>query len=160
MAEVTVDAVCEHLGIEAACRTADETLPGADHGHNHHIGDRLAAREGNLHDEQLICECELVTRSMLLTAAAAHPTRNLDDIRRAVRLGMGPCQGGFCIPRAAGALVAEGHMDAAEANAAVRAFVEERWRGVWPVLAGRQARQSRLDDWLFHGTLDIDHLPA
>jgi glycerol-3-phosphate dehydrogenase len=31
---------------------------------------------------------------------------------------------------------------------------------VWPVLAGRQARQSRLDDWLFHGTLDIDHLPA
>jgi glycerol-3-phosphate dehydrogenase len=160
MAEVTVDAVCEHLGIEAACRTADETLPGADHGHNHRIGDRLAAREGNLHDEQLICECELVTRSMLLTAAAAHPTRNLDDIRRAVRLGMGPCQGGFCIPRAAGVLTAEGHMDAAEANAAVRAFVEERWRGVWPVLAGRQARQSRLDDWLFHGTLDIDHLPG
>ena len=160
MAEVTVDAVCEHLGVDAACRTADEILPGSEDGHTHRVGERLAAREANLHDEQVICECELVTRGMLLDAAAARPTTNLDDIRRAVRLGMGPCQGGFCIPRAAGVLTAEGHMDAAAANAAVRAFVEERWKGVWPILAGRQASQSRLDDWLFHGALDIDHLPA
>ena len=160
MAEVAVDAVCEHLGVDVACRTATEPLPGSEDGHTHHVGDRLAAREGNLHDEQVICECELVTRGMLLDAVSAHPTTNLDDIRRAVRLGMGPCQGGFCIPRAAGVLTADGRMDAATANAAVRAFVEERWRGVWPILAGRQARQGRLDDWLFHGTLDIDHLPA
>ncbi|HEY3766022.1 MAG TPA: anaerobic glycerol-3-phosphate dehydrogenase subunit GlpA [Gaiellales bacterium] len=160
MAEVTVDAVCEHLGVDAACSTAAEILPGSEDGHMHTVGERLAAREGNLHDEQVICECELVTRGMLLDAAAEHPTRNLDDIRRAVRLGMGPCQGGFCIPRAAGVLTAMGYMDAPAANAAVRAFVEERWKGVWPVLEGRQARQSRLDDWLFHGTLDIDHLPA
>jgi glycerol-3-phosphate dehydrogenase len=160
MAEVAVDAVCEHLGVEAACRTASESLPGSEDGHTHQVGDRLAAREGNLHDEQVICECELVTRGMLLDAVAAHPTTNLDDIRRAVRLGMGPCQGGFCIPRAAGVLTAAGRMDAATANAAVRAFVEERWKGVWPILSGPQARQGRLDDWLFHGTLDIDHLPA
>ena len=31
-------------------------------------------------------------------------TTNLDDIRRALRLGMGPCQGGFCIYRATGIL--------------------------------------------------------
>jgi glycerol-3-phosphate dehydrogenase len=160
MAEVAVDAVCEHLGVEAACRTATEPLPGSEDGETHHVGDRLAARERNLHDEQVICECELVTRGMLLDAVSAHPTTNLDDIRRAVRLGMGPCQGGFCIPRAAGVLTAAGQMDSATANAAVRAFVEERWRGVWPILAGAQARQGRLDDWLFHGTLDIDHLPA
>jgi glycerol-3-phosphate dehydrogenase len=117
-------------------------------------------REGNLHDEQIICECELVTRRMLLDAVEARPTTNLDDIRRAVRLGMGPCQGGFCIPRAAAVLTDAGKMDAATANAAVRAFVEERWKGVWPILEGRQARQARLDDWLFHGALDVDHLPA
>jgi glycerol-3-phosphate dehydrogenase len=110
MAEVAVDAVCEHLGVEAASRTASEPLPGSEDGHTHHVGDRLAAREGNLHDEQVICECELVTRGMLLDAVAAHPTTNLDDIRRAVRLGMGPCQGGFCIPRAAGVLTAAGRM--------------------------------------------------
>jgi len=160
MAEVTVDAVCEHLGVDAACRTADEPLPGSEDGHTHRVDDRLAARERTLHDEQSVCECELVTRGMLLAAVAERPTTNLDDIRRAVRLGMGPCQGGFCIPRAAAILTAEGRMDAAAANAAVRAFVEERWKGVWPILAGRQARQARLDDWMFHGTLDVDHLPA
>ena len=51
-------------------------------------------------------------------------------------------------------------MDAAAANTAVRAFVEERWKGDWPILEGRQARQTRLDEWMFHGALDIDHLPA
>ncbi len=160
MAEVTVDAVCEHLGVEVPCRTADEILPGSEDGHPHRVGERLAARERNLHDEQVICECELVTRGMLLDAAAAHPTTSLDDIRRAVRLGMGPCQGGFCIPRAAALLTAAGHMDAPTANEALRGFVEERWKGVWPVISGRQARQGRLDDWLHHGALDIDHLPA
>jgi glycerol-3-phosphate dehydrogenase len=131
MAEVTVDAVCEHLGVGVACTTADELLPGSEDGHSHRVGERLAAREANLH-----------------------------DLRRATRLGMGPCQGGFCIPRAAGLLTAEGHMDAPTANAALRAFVEERWKGVQPVISGRQARQGRLDDWLHHGALDIDHLPA
>jgi glycerol-3-phosphate dehydrogenase len=160
MAEVTVDAVCEHLGVEAACRTADEILPGSEDGHLQTVGERLAEREGNLHDEAIVCECELVTRGTLLGAAAAHPTQNLDDLRRATRLGMGPCQGGFCIPRAAGMLVSAGHMDAAAANTAVRAFVEERWKGDWPILEGRQARQTRLDEWMFHGALDIDHLPA
>jgi glycerol-3-phosphate dehydrogenase len=160
MAEVTVDAVCEHLGVDAACRTATEPLPGSEDGRTHHVGDRLAAREANLHDEQVICECELVTRRMLLDAVETRPTTNLDDIRRAVRLGMGPCQGGFCIPRAAAVLTAAGKMDAATANVAVRAFVEERWKGVWPILVGRQARQGRLDEWLFHGALDVDHLPA
>jgi glycerol-3-phosphate dehydrogenase len=160
MAEETVDAVCRHLGETRACTSATVPLPGSESGEYYKIGERLARKEAQLADEQLICECEMVPRSRLEEAMRRRQTHNLDDIRRTLRLGMGPCQGGFCIPRAAGALVAEGHMDAAEANAAVRAFVEERWRGVWPVLAGRQARQSRLDDWLFHGTLDIDHLPA
>jgi glycerol-3-phosphate dehydrogenase len=160
MAEVTVDSVCEHLGVDVAARTADEILPGAGDGHTQTVGERLADREGNLHDEQIVCECELVTRGMLLAAAAAHRTENLDDLRRATRLGMGPCQGGFCIPRAAGLLTEAGHMEAPAANRAVRAFVEERWKGGWPILEGRQARQSRLDEWMFHGALDIDHLPA
>src|SRR5205085_12422669 len=68
MAEVTVDAVCEHLGVEAACRTSSEPLPGSEDGRPHHVGDRLAKREENLHDEQVICECELVTRGMLMAA--------------------------------------------------------------------------------------------
>jgi glycerol-3-phosphate dehydrogenase len=160
MAEATVDAVCAHLGIDAACATADEPLPGSEGGRFVTVTERLAERERNLHDEGVVCECELVTRGMLLDAASARPTTSLDDLRRATRLGMGPCQGGFCIPRAGGLLVAAGLWDAPTANAAVREFVAERWKGGWPLLEGRQARQMRLDDWMLHGTLDVGHLPG
>jgi glycerol-3-phosphate dehydrogenase len=160
MGAVTVDAVCAHLGVDTPCRTASEPLPGSEDGRLQTVTERLAGRERNLHDEQVVCECELVTRGMLLEAAAARPATSLDDLRRATRLGMGPCQGGFCIPRAAGVLVDAGLMGAPAANTAVRAFVAERWKGVWPVLEGRQARQMRLDDWLLHGALDVDHLPG
>ncbi len=46
-------------------------------------------------------------------------TTNLDDIRRSLRLGMGPCQGGFCIPRATGILHGIDGMGADEANASL-----------------------------------------
>ena len=39
-------------------------------------------------------------------------------------------------------------------------FLEERWKGVWPILYGDQLRQARLDDWIFQGLLDVEHLPA
>ena len=48
----------------------------------------------------------------------ARGSQNLDDIRRSLRLGMGPCQGGFCIPRATGILHALDRLSADEANRA------------------------------------------
>ena len=38
-------------------------------------------------------------------------------------------------------------------------FLQERWKGVWPILYGDQLRQARLDDWIFQGLLDVGHLP-
>ena len=55
-----------------------------------------------MQDEQLICECELIGRSKLEETLRRRETTILDDIRRSLRLGMGPCQGGFCIYRATG----------------------------------------------------------
>jgi len=39
-------------------------------------------------------------------------------------------------------------------------FVQERWKGVQPILYGDQLRQARLDDWIFQGILDVAHLPG
>jgi glycerol-3-phosphate dehydrogenase len=72
---------------------------------------------------------------------------------------MGPCQGGFCIYRAAGILHGVGRLDGAEASASLRHFLQERWKGVWPILYGDQLRQARLDDWIFQGLLDVEHVP-
>ena len=159
MAEVTVDAVCEKLGVERPCRTHEEPLPGSENGGHYWVGARLAAREPVPRSEQIICECELVTRAKLEEGIARRRTTNLDDIRRTLRLGMGPCQGGFCIYRATGILHEVERLDAAKANESLLSFLQERWKGVQPILYGDQLRQARLDDWIFQGLLDVEHLP-
>jgi glycerol-3-phosphate dehydrogenase len=52
-----------------------------------------------------------------------------------------------------------GRLDGVEAAGSLRHFVQERWKGVWPILYGDQLRQSRLDEWIFQGLLDVEHLP-
>jgi len=160
MAEDTVDAVCKHLGVDRPCATKTEVLPGSEEGQTYHLGERLGRKEALLADEQLICECELVPRWKVEQAIERRATTNLDDIRRLLRLGMGPCQGGFCIYRAAGILHGLDHLDAEQADGALLQFLKERWKGIWPVLYGDQLRQARLDDWIFQGVLDVEHLPV
>jgi glycerol-3-phosphate dehydrogenase len=158
MAQETVDAVCRHLGSPRPCATATEPLPGSEDGQTYRLGERLARKEAHLRDEQVVCECELVGRSKLEEAIARTASTNLDDIRRQLRLGMGPCQGGFCIYRATGILHERDGISADEADASLLAFLQERWKGIWPVLYGDQLRQIRLDDWIFQGILDVEHL--
>ena len=138
---------------------AETVPPGNEDGRLYSLGSRLRAREETLQQEQLICECELIGRRRLEEAIRRRGTTNLDDIRRQLRLGMGPCQGGFCIYRAAGILHAVGRLDGVQASTSLRGFLEERWKGMWPILYGDQLRQARLDDWIFQGLLDVEHLP-
>jgi glycerol-3-phosphate dehydrogenase len=160
MAEETVDAMCKQLGTERACRTHEEPLPDSGEGKFYWIGSRLAGRELQLHDDQVICECELVSRRRFEEATRSRDSVILDDFRRTLRLGMGPCQGGFCIYRATGVLHSMKRVDAHRANTALTDFLQERWKGVHPILYGDQFRQARLDDWIFQGLLDVEHLPA
>jgi glycerol-3-phosphate dehydrogenase len=160
MAEETVDAVCRQLGVDRPCTTATQPFPGSESGRHYRIGERLERKEQRLRDEQLICECEMVPRSKLEEAMRRTGTTNLDDIRRLLRLGMGPCQGGFCIYRAAGILHGLDGLTAEQADEALLRFLQERWKGVWPILYGDQLRQARLDDWIFQGVLDVEHLPS
>ena len=160
MAEVAVDAVCGQLGVERPCRTHEEPLPGSEDGRYYELGARLRAREPVPQSEEIICECELITRRRLEEAMNRRRTANLDDLRRTLRLGMGPCQGGFCIFRATGILHAVERLDHEAANAALLSFLQERWKGVHPILYGDQLRQARLDDWIFQGLLGVQHLPT
>ena len=159
MAEETMDAVCKQLGETRPCRTATEPLPGSESGENYRLGERLARKEASLIDEQMVCECELVPRRKLEEAITRTSSTNLDDLRRQLRLGMGPCQGGFCIYRATGILHGHDGLSAEQADRSLTEFLQERWKGVWPVLYGDQLRQVRLDDWIFQGVLDVGHLP-
>src|SRR3954452_7813811 len=159
MAEDLVDAMCRQKGDERSCRTADVRPPGNEGGELDSLSSRLRCREASQQQEQVICECELIGRAKLEDTMRRRGTQNLDDIRRSLRLGMGPCQGGFCIYRATGILHGVGRLDGAEATASLTSFLQERWKGMWPILYGDQLRQARLDDWIFQGLLGVQHLP-
>jgi glycerol-3-phosphate dehydrogenase len=159
MAEETLDAMCRQLGDGRPCSTRERRLPGSEDGELYSLGSRLRARERGLLADQLVCECELISRGKLEEVMRRRGTVNLDDIRRSLRLGMGPCQGGFCMYRATGMLHAVDRLDAPAANEALLLFLEERWKGLWPILYGDQLRQARLDEWIFEGLLDVAHLP-
>jgi glycerol-3-phosphate dehydrogenase len=160
MAEETMNAVCRQLGEDRTCATAEERLPGSESGEYLNINDRLKRREQSLADDQLVCECELIPRQRFEEAVRERGSVNLDDIRRILRLGMGPCQGGFCIYRATGIVHGLDGLDGAQATETLLAFLRERWKGVWPIAYGDQLRQVRFDDWIFQGVLDVGHLPS
>ncbi|MCA1569862.1 MAG: anaerobic glycerol-3-phosphate dehydrogenase subunit A [Chloroflexi bacterium] len=157
MARDTVDAVASALGVDAACRTADEALPSPASGTPYWLGDRLAAHEadggGNA---ELICECELVTLSRLEDALDERGDSSLDDLRRTTRLGMGPCQGAFCMPRAAAVLDAR---RPGAANAPLRGFMAERFRGTRPIAWGDQLAELWLTAGIFRGILAAGDVP-
>jgi glycerol-3-phosphate dehydrogenase len=158
MAEETVDAMCKQLGSDRPCRTKEEKVPGSEDGELYQLGARLRSREADPRSDQLVCECELITRGRLEDVMRRRGTTNLDDVRRSLRLGMGPCQGGFCIPRATGILHGVGRLNGEEASRSLLHFLQERWKGMWPILYGDQLRQARLDDWIFQGLLNVEGL--
>ncbi len=195
MAEKTLDKASEQIGTRQPCITATTVVPGVEQGY-YWLGHRLQQVEEHHLQGELICECELVTRTMLENAARNNPTLTLDDLRRDVRLGMGPCQGGFCTYRAAGILhemtcqatakdrrpsagtdawnvtylqspshnIAQSqspvsNFAAESTNLLLRDFLQERWKGLKPVLWGQQLKQERLDELLYLALMNADHLP-
>jgi len=171
MAQNVVDAMEAQLGTPHPCRTAEEPVPAAASERHYVVTHRLAGREaerqvsvsasgdGDDLGSQIVCECELVTRAMLESVMAAQPDGQFDDWRRQLRIGMGPCQGGFCGLRMAGIAVQDGVMDAPRATALLRLFLQHRWAGLWPTLSGAQARQAALDAAIYQGIYNLDDAP-
>jgi glycerol-3-phosphate dehydrogenase len=159
MAKKVVDAMESQTGESRPCRTADEAVPGSESHKFYAVTHRLHEREEDRLENQIMCECELLTKKMFTDLQDQQPLATFDDLRRQLRLGMGPCQGGFCSVRATGVSHDRGKIDIARATGLLRLFLRNRWIGLWPILYGDQVRQTALDDWIFEGILDIEHLP-
>jgi glycerol-3-phosphate dehydrogenase len=168
MAEAVVDRLAERMGVTEPCRTATEVLPGADHG-THQQAAPLARVERDQAYGELLCECELVTRGQVRDAVASGLTE-LEDLRRKLRVGYGPCQAAFCAWRAAG-ILAEADGKDPEGSGEPRGdapvdrdrdplvglerFLEERWRGQRSTIWGDQARQALLNHAIYRGIFDL-----
>ncbi len=154
MAEKAVDLACEKLGIEVECTTTETPLESKLQRY-YQLPDRLSALSDVEieNGDQIICECEMVTRSMIKDALQATPKVDLDDFRRDTRLGMGPCQAGFCGYRTAA--IAHELAPSAPHDGGLNAFLQERWRGIRPFAWGDTLRQMELTQRIYIGLLGI-----
>jgi len=160
MAEHTVDLVCKKLDAERPCQTATTMLKIPGEPKHFSLGQRLQKLETKEWQGQLICECEIVTRPQIEEFLTHSQTNIINNLRRELRLGMGPCQGGFCTYRTAGIMHEHKKISAREANKALVDFLQERWKGIKPVLWGQHLRQIQLDEGIYLGLLGLDKLPT
>ena len=180
MAEMTVDLACTKLNINKKCRTHKDALPGSEkkvsHAKSYHtfsgipesvVGSTLY-RHGqrvskilkkDKKNYRIICECEMVTEGEVEYALKNLNVRDIVDLRRRTRIGMGPCQGELCAYRAAGLMKELGSPGNAPSSMLLRDFLEERWKGLKPVLWGDTLRESEFTYWIYEGLFglgDID----
>lgn len=185
MAQLLIDAACEKLNVARKCLTAETRLEPTGT-QLHTAPQRLATLEGvaqpPIHlttqpSDSVICECELVTRSQIETHLQESHSPILNDLRRDLRLGMGPCQAGFCAYRAAGIIheffssqqpALAKHPERSEpantltqpSNSQLLQFLQERWKGERPVMWGHSLRSLELNLHIYHNLLGVDTLPT
>ncbi|WP_110272319.1 anaerobic glycerol-3-phosphate dehydrogenase subunit A [Klebsiella oxytoca] len=175
MAEWATDAVCRKLGHAVACTTADTPLPGSQEPTEttlrkiislpaplrgsaiYRHGDRTPAWLGDSRQHRsLICECEAVTAGEVQYAVENLAVKNLLDLRRRTRIGMGTCQGELCACRAAGLLQRFNVTTSARSLTQLSEFLNERWKGVQPVAWGDALRESEFTRWVYLGLCGLE----
>ena len=177
MAEKLCDHVCEHLGVSAPCRTADEPMlepasestlqkaaryfPQGSQLPAHRLGEAFAqvvdtmAAEAEP-EQQVICECEMVSMAEIEFVARDPATYSLNDVRLRTRMGMGTCQGTFCSLRAIGALTERRVPLVLSPTTDVSQFLQERWKGLRPVCWDGQAKEIMLSRAIYAATMNLD----
>ena len=161
MAEKTADMICRRIGVQAACRTRDETLPDTVDARWTEPG--LAPdtwlRE-HIPGNNLICECEMVSERVVGEIAEIirkqYGRPGLKAIGLRSRVGKGPCQGTFCSQRLAAFLYDRQYLDNRQGVNELRAFLRERWRGQKPLLWNNSLVQAELLEAMHCGLFSIE----
>jgi glycerol-3-phosphate dehydrogenase len=157
MAEKTVDLICRKMGLSIPCKTHLTPLPearGFVPGREQSL--RKLGRESDTGDAEVVCDCELITRGELEEVLRGLPGKDIREILHRTRLAKGTCQGAFCSYRLLGILHAMGRSDEKNSNAQLKEFLEERWRGIRPVLWGDQLREQQFLEEIYMGILNLD----
>lgn len=174
MAEWATDLVCKKLDVDAKCTTAEEKLPGSRENieeitkkiisipltqRNSAIyrhGDMAERLSNNSAlDTSLVCECEGVSVGEVKFALDELNVKSLVDLRRRTRVGMGTCQGELCACRAAGLLESSGKFCSKRAKEDLVSFMNERWKGVYPIAWGDTLREGEYATWVYESVCGL-----
>lgn len=181
MAQYATDLVAKKLQVEAPCTTSTQPLPGSEmkipekkavkgfSGVPRSVVGATHFRHGDevrriLSDDPdsygLVCECEMVTTGEVDYTIKNQLVTDIIDLRRRTRLGMGPCQGALCAYRAAGILNETAGVSGEAAIGMLKGFMEERWKGIKPVLWGDALREMEFSHWIYAGLFGLADEPA
>ncbi|MBR9985004.1 MAG: anaerobic glycerol-3-phosphate dehydrogenase subunit A [Desulfosarcina sp.] len=161
MAEKTANLVCRRLGNDSPCRTSVEPLPASSEAQYTEPGltPKMWFKKNDASD-LLLCECEMVSTSVFNEIAASLTNNGhrpgLREMGQRSRVGKGPCQGSFCSLRMAAHMYNEGMLKDSEGIGELKAFLNERWRGMQPLLWGPAVSQAELQEALHCGLLGLD----
>ena len=154
MAEKTSDLICQKMGIAPSCSTHLNPLPRA--GKFQGLPERLKKMGHLLSPDkgEIICDCELIQRDEVERFLKKEKVKDLQDILHRTRLAKGTCQGGFCIYRLLG-MLHEFEMAEGDSNQILKGFLEERWRGIRPVLWGTALKEEELIESIYKGIFNL-----
>jgi len=153
MAEKTSDLLCQKMGIKASCSTHTKPLPGK--GTHFELNKRLKEmRPSTGRGKEILCDCEIVGREELEGSLMKGNFKDLQDILHRTRLAKGTCQGGFCIYRLLGVLHDLG-MTRGDSNSILKGFLEERWKGIRPILWGAALKEEELIESIYKGIFNF-----
>ncbi len=177
MAEKATDLVCEKLGVDKKCETARIKLPGSREDKETimkkvysmpvSIQQSMIYRHGDMAEKMsnndsainnsLVCECEEVSSGEVNYAIDHMDVNNLIDLRRRTRVGMGTCQGELCACRASGILGKKKFKCSKRAKEDLALFLNERWKGIYPIAWGDSLRESQYSAWVYESVCGLEY---
>jgi glycerol-3-phosphate dehydrogenase len=80
----------------------------------------------------------------------------LREMGQRSRVGKGACQGSFCSLRMSAHMYNQGMLTDVQGIAELKDFLNERWRGMQPLLWGPAVSQAELQEALHCGLLGLD----
>ena len=155
MAEKASDLICQKMETNVSCSTHLKPLRGA----TRPTGLKERFKQFSTDRGDILCDCELVPRKEVEESLEAGRLKDFQDILRRTRLAKGTCQGGFCVYRFLG-LLHDLSMVQGNSNKTLREFLEERWKGIRPILWGAALKEEELIESIYKGIFNLTPTPA
>jgi glycerol-3-phosphate dehydrogenase len=154
MAEKTSELICRKMGVDVPSSTHLSPLPGIDGRLG--LKDRLKKIDPSVSDDgrEILCDCELIEREEVENILKDGNLKDLQDMLHRTRLAKGTCQGGFCVYRLLGVLN-DLKKIGGDPNRILEGFLEERWKGIRPVLWGTSIKEEELIESIYKGIFNL-----
>ncbi len=153
MAEDVVNQLGNKFGVNAPCVTHITPIKDSKE-MNWTPTLNFVRTENEKKHQELICECELVTRGDIEKLIDEEDITDFHDIRRRTRVGFGPCQGTFCNSRLAEIVSKKSNL--ANFKESMISFCTERLKGSIKTSYGDQAKQILLNDYVLRENFGLD----